>query len=531
MIRSTFAGFTMAQLALSATQRAIDVAGQNISNVNTTGYTRQRLDLSSINPVGASYGSSNNDNKVGQGVMMNGITQIRDPYLDIQYRNQIAKVGTADSIDSILEKIGNIFDETDTSGIRSALNDVISQITNMANTANSGESSSDALVRSACTVLINAIHQSATAVKGVVSDTVDELKNSDIKNINTCIEQLQELNTTIKNTQIMGNPALELQDKRNQLLDDLATYLPIDVTYETEGTGNDTVDIMKVTFTDKDGNVHNLISDNKGAEFQLQTTDGGVPVSLKIKDAVVPENPGDPTNVSNVDIADLMQNGVLKGKIDMLNKSEIFDGSDTKGIGYYDSMFDTFVNKLATMMNEMNQTTDGSGNIVNNDLFTTSDGSTTFTAANIKISDEWMNGTVTLTKTKSEGAGGTENSTEYNNLLKMVNALSNNSLEFTAKDINGNDIVVFTGTLVSGYDNIQNTQAIERKASASILSSHLTVLNQISDSKDGVSGVNLDEEVMDIMRFQQSYNAASRLMTTLDQMLDKLINETGVVGR
>ena len=126
MIRSTFAGFTMAQHALSASQRAIDVAGQNLSNVNTAGYTRQRLDLASINPVGASYGSSSFDNKVGQGVMMKGIIQIRDPYLDIQYRNQIAKVGTADATDKILEKIGNIFDETDTAAIRTALNDVIS---------------------------------------------------------------------------------------------------------------------------------------------------------------------------------------------------------------------------------------------------------------------------------------------------------------------------------------------------------------------------------------------------------------------
>ena len=55
MVRSTFAGFTTAQLALSASQRALDVTGQNISNVNTAGYTRQRLDLASISPTGHSY--------------------------------------------------------------------------------------------------------------------------------------------------------------------------------------------------------------------------------------------------------------------------------------------------------------------------------------------------------------------------------------------------------------------------------------------------------------------------------------------
>ncbi|CUX49619.1 flagellar hook-associated protein FlgK [Clostridium sp. C105KSO13] len=518
MIRSTFSGFTMAQLALSASQRAIDVAGQNLSNVNTSGYTRQRLDLTSINPIGASFSSSKFDNKVGQGVMMNGITQIRDPYLDIQYRNQIAKAGTADATDQILEKIGNIFDETDSKGIRSAFNDIISQLTNIAQPSEAGEESSDALVRSACTVFLNAIHQNATSIENMIKDVVDELQNSDIKNVNSCIQQILELNTTIKNTQIMGNPALELQDQRNQLLDDLATYLPIEVTYETEGTGSQAVDTLKVTFRDIAGNVHNLISDNKGGEFQLGTAGEGIPVSLKIKDALTADNPSDPTNVNNIDVADLMSNGVLKGKIDMLNKSESFDGTDTKGIGYYSSMFDTFVNTFATLMNGMNATENGT---VAHDLFSTSDGSDTFTAGNIKISDEWMNGTVTLTRTQNTGAGDTENSTDYSNILKMIHELSN-------KD---HDFAVFRGTMLSGYDNIQNTQAIERKASSSILSNHISVLNQISDSKDAVSGVNLDEEVMDMMRYQQSYNAASRLMTTLDQLLDKLINETGVVGR
>ena len=512
MIRSTFSGFTMAQLALSASQRAIDVAGQNLSNVNTTGYTRQRLDLISINPVGASFSSSKFDNKVGQGVMMNGIIQIRDPYLDIQYRNQLAKVGTADATDQILEKIGNIFDETDSKGVRSAFNDIISQLRNIAQLSEAGEESSDALVRSACTVFLNAIHQNATSIDNVIRDVLDELQSSDIKNVNSCIQQILELNTTIKNTQLMGNPALELQDQRNQLLDDLATYLPIQVTYETEGTGSEAVDTLKVTFTDEDKNVHTLISDNKGAEFQLGTTGDGIPVSLKIKDI----DSADP--VSDIDVTNLMINGVLKGKMDMLNKSEVFDGTETKGIGYYSSMFDTFVNTFATVMNGLNATDNGA---TAHDLFSTSDGSATFTAANIKISNEWMNGTVTLTRTQETGAGGTENSSAYSNILKMIDELSNKE----------HDFVVFKGTMISGYDNIQNTQAIERKASSSILSNHLSVLYQIADSKDAVSGVNLDEEVMDMMRYQQSYNAASRLMTTLDQLLDKLINETGVVGR
>ena len=65
MVRSTFAGFNMATLALSASQRAIDVTGQNLSNINTQGYTRQRLDQISLDPVGPSFTNSSFSSKVG----------------------------------------------------------------------------------------------------------------------------------------------------------------------------------------------------------------------------------------------------------------------------------------------------------------------------------------------------------------------------------------------------------------------------------------------------------------------------------
>ena len=140
-----------------------------------------------------------------------------------------------------------------------------------------------------------------------------------------------------------------------------------------------------------------------------------------------------------------------------------------------------------------------------------------------------MNGTVSIKK--SNGTGGTDPSTAYENVQLMINALISDKQIFTIKGADGGDITVFQGTIQNCFDNIQDVQAIERKASSSILKNHLTVLNQIADSRDAVSGVNMDEEVMDLMRYHQSYNAASRLMTTLDEMLDKLINDTGVVGR
>ena len=63
------------------------------------------------------------------------------------------------------------------------------------------------------------------------------------------------------------------------------------------------------------------------------------------------------------------------------------------------------------------------------------------------------------------------------------------------------------------------------------LKTNATVLNVIQNTRDPVSGVSLDEEASNMMLFMSAYNAASRLMTALDQTLDVLINSTGVVGR
>ena len=78
---------------------------------------------------------------------------------------------------------------------------------------------------------------------------------------------------------------------------------------------------------------------------------------------------------------------------------------------------------------------------------------------------------------------------------------------------------------------MENVLNIDLKAGNSTLDNKITVINQTADLKDSISGVSLDEEGINLLHYQQSYSAAARLMTTLDEALDKLINGTGVVGR
>jgi len=157
MIRSTFGGFTTAQLAMAASQRALDVTGQNIANINTEGYTRQRLDIASLNTRSGNVYNGMKDIHVGYGVEMTGVSQLRDPFLDAQYRSQISKLGTTDGQAAGLEKLADIFDETTTEGIRNALVQITSAIDTY-NNMQAGNQEFDTMVRANMQILLNLLN-------------------------------------------------------------------------------------------------------------------------------------------------------------------------------------------------------------------------------------------------------------------------------------------------------------------------------------------------------------------------------------
>ena len=94
----TFGAFTQARLAIYAAQTGLSVTGNNISNINTPGYTRQRLNQVSLYAAGADRYYAEGDIRTGQGALVKSLSQIRSPYLDIRYRTENAKLGYQDEI-------------------------------------------------------------------------------------------------------------------------------------------------------------------------------------------------------------------------------------------------------------------------------------------------------------------------------------------------------------------------------------------------------------------------------------------------
>lgn len=571
MLRATFAGFSVARGALNASQKALDVTGQNISNVYTPGYTRQRLDQVSLSSGYGNFSYSNYNAQVGNGVLITGISQIRDPYLDIQYRNQMANVGASDAKNSILEQVEGVFDETMKSSIKDAFSDLESKLLDLANST--GSELDDSIVRASMQSLVNIFHANATNLADKRDQITDDFENNSIRQVNALLKDIAELNKSIKNSQVLGYPALELQDERNNKLDELASYIPIDVIRtdeylsSTEKVENVQVNIVLTVQEQKtDANgapmfdpVTNdpimeqrlkrfaLIDNEKYGGFKSTTEDKFAQVTFDHlqygADNKVITNADGTANTATKDLTKkdaatgnveiFIQGGTFKGTLDMLNSSGVFDGdaATEKGLGYYEQAFDLLVNKFATVMNELNQKTQVNGQDKGDggDLFTTNTGANTgFTAANIKVNEDWIRGIVKL-KTKQDPDSG---STQNDNINKFIDNLNKDQkFEVTAPGSTTTS-TIYEGNFYNYYVNvIESTLGIEQQATKNLLDNHVTVINTIAQSKDQVSGVSLDEEGVNLMQYQQSFTAASRLMTTLDETLDKLINSTGVCGR
>lgn len=566
MIRSTFAGFTTAQLGMVASQRALDVTGQNIANINTVGYTKQRLDIASLNLQKGDMYNSKANIKVGFGVEMTSISQLRDPFLDAQYRSQISRLGTTDAHAAGFERLTPIFDEATMDGVRDAFVSLMSSLSTLSTQV--GNQENDTLVRSKMQTILNLFHDNATRLQDVRDDIQQGFATTELGDLNQMLENIAELDVSIRNSQILGNPALELKDQRNNLLDELGSYLPISVKYRDKIIGpGQTVEVMEVNFTDIYGVKHSLIDDDRFAKFHADIT--GVPVILSLIDA-----DGNTTNVT-----DTLGSGTLKGTLDLLNKSGDFDGTDFKGIGYYEKALDSLVDTFAKEFNKLNMPLDENGkptNLYDKDgnviiptdkngkpilakdengkvltddkgnelkdskgnpiysyaLFVTTDNSPNFTAANIKVADNWSNGTYGITASNKYVVVDQDKGTTANeNILNMVKLLESKTVEFSVKNKNGQDIKFYTGNFHDCFANLEATLGIDYKAANTMLTNQISVLNETSNSRDAVSGVQLDEEGMDLLHYNQSYSAAARFMTTLDEALDKLINGTGVVGR
>lgn len=598
MVRATFSGFTTAYSALQANQKRLDLVGQNLSNMNTVGYTRQQLQASSLNfsnPI--SYYRNNPELTVGFGVRMDAITQIRDPYLDMQYRDQMTKSGYSESLQESLDQLSEIFDESHIKGIRKAFDDIKSTLTSVQDGVKVNDPIFQAELRTRMQTLTNLFNDGARQIEAAREaeflrlDGVGSHEQGAVDQINDILQQIGSLNRKIKQNQILGQPSLELMDQRNVLVDELSSYLPIQVTYKkdaahdgVDGSGSSTSKealsetyhldssgnpIMKKEWPDDLWVSMEYMENGVRKEFDLiRGTEGSAEqnhavLRLLKNDSATPAESKDPTNIqlnfyqakengtpdnlaspavsfqkpatAKDSVAFQFTSGSVQASLDMLWK----DGTDdlvnnVKGYDYYMGELDTLAFSFAKVMNTLNglYETDKA----DHSLLTVKDSTKkTGAAETIGISTGWINGTVSLS------VNGTNTTDTALNMLEAMQATypysnlkkpdPNDPTKKVPLFNDESDFGLQNNTFADYMNHIATTLANDSKSNQETLKTNVTVLNGIQDSRDSVSGVSLDEEASNMMMYMSAYSASSRLLTTLDQALDILINSTGLVGR
>ena len=558
MVRATFSGFNTALSALQANQKRLDITGQNLSNMNTAGYTRQQLEASSLNytnPV--SHYSNGNETAVGFGVSMDRVSQIRDPYLDIQYRSQSADCSYTNRLQTALNSLSKVLDETTISGIRQAFDDIQSTLTSMQDPAKVSDPIYESELRTKMQSVCNLFNQASRQITQAEQNEFQRLtgegssEQGDVQKINDILRQIGDLNVQIKRNQVAGHPSLELQDERNLLLDELSGYIPVETRYYKDDahSGNNAYDYdangavigkkdwpddleVSMNYIDAQGKSQKLILVNGsdlGADGltknygQLSMLKGdhqtaasvSDPADISIKFEKAPSYQGNGPAATNDVYAELkgirFEGGSLQASLDMLQKTgtgKVINGStavdDVRGYQYYSEKLDHLALTFAESMNNINN---GNKNPKDQNLLSnsTDDSTTGITAGNIGISKGWTSGTVHIS---------TNGTNRTDTILDMIAAMKD------TKKLNGK-------TFADYMNNLSTQLASDSSSNQTALKTGTTVLNSIQDSRDSLSGVSLDEEATNMMAYVSAYNAASRLMTALDEVLNTLISNTG----
>lgn len=541
MLRSTFLGYKTAASALKVNQNHMDVVGQNISNINTDGYTRQRLDINSVSFNTGNLKFATPGIIIGQGVEAKGVSHLRDAFLDLRYRKEAAKSGSEQVQLEALSDLESVFDEISMDKLDAQFSDLLLQLHSL--TGSPSDPVIEGVVRTSAQMLTQMLNDYSRDIDTVYKQQLSYLQNGALVKVNQLTENIAKLNKQIKESNISGNSALELTDERDLLIDELSNYIDIEV------------DIIPLNIgAGKD--IDELVIRLSGNEYELVNRNNSSTISAKAENGIIKIELTDTTAVN--DISNYINGGQIDGYIKFLNgkgefatdiETEIYTkAADVKGLQYYQNMLNTLANKFATVMNELNREPetykmDGTAETWKiKPLFEARDADPSdpnteiITAGNIKITAEWAGASGSyITNTTNEVIEGADASGATDNILRIINAFKtkNNFTSNADKDSNGTiesgeQINLFEGTFqefLSYTTTKLNLQAANVQTSYETYSE---TLFHIDYARSSMSSVDLNEEGVNLLQYSKSYNAAARLMTTLDEMLDTLINRMGV---
>lgn len=534
-MRSTFVGYEVSKRTIQISQKALDITNNNLSNVNTEGYSRQRVDLNSTYiPLSGKYGSKlARLSLTGQGVNAFGVNQIRDKYVDKRYREFTAYVAEFDVKKSVLSEAEKILSDIDETGLIKNLNDVKSAFSKYAADSPYNQELAS-IVRNECYSVTQTLRGYATKLDNLKNENIIDLQES-VSEVNELIDKITmyngiitgEYNITAADKIYYGETVIgsygpnELLDQRNQLIDELSYYGNISVADNNDGSVK--IEMGGTTIVNGTKSEHVIMKDYD--EFNA---------------AVLMF-----TNGESVETGCL--SGDLKARIQLLNGNGTYASfyqNTEYGIPYYRSTLDAFASSFAQLMNDLcgqYSYTDAGGNKVteidksrimfDSDKRYDDNGnllpSEPITASNIRISDEWMAEATMIGKNPTYD----EDSQTVTWDLSLDGNMVNTLYLGLDKEIKVGRAGEFKGSIYDYCLFVDDRIAESISYYQEQYDLHSDNANAILDVRQSISGVSETEEGINMMNYQKWFNANSRMLTTMDECVDRLINNTGLAGR
>lgn len=489
-MRSSFYGFEIAKTGLFASQRAIDLTGHNIANANTVGYTRQRLMLTNQELIsGGERFQEIVRGYTGSGVRMNGVEQVRNIYLDMQYRRENGTMEMWNARSDALGYIEQIYNETGDTGLSNSINSFFNSINTLTMNPESKEYRTN--------VMQNAIKMTddfrhiATQLTDKQFEQNEAVRVSVIQ-ANDIAETIAGLNDQIFRFELTGQKANDLRDKRNNLLDELSGIA--DYTYSEDADGMVSVEMGGRLLVDK-------TTVNELQTVPNPANGGLLDVAWASDGALFTPN-----------------SGKLKAYLDMR------DGNTASNVGipYLMARLDLLASSIATEFNAVHNAgwtypdvTNGNVSATGVDFFEEPAGGVT--AMNFSISAAIEASVYNIAAAGMQIVDSTHRGNNTN-ALAMV-ALQNRI-----------DLPVI-GSLEGYLKGYIAEVGVEANHANQMLDGEQALVNSLINQKQSVSGVSVDEEMTNLVKFQHSYAASARVITAIDEYLDMLINKMGIVGR
>lgn len=521
-MRSTFSGFNTATSGLFAAQRSLDVIGHNIANENTPGYSRQRATQVTANPT-----KVDNGKWLGTGVTLQQIKQVRDELLDIKYRSELTKKGYWSEKNLSLRQIEDIFGEPNGNGVTKALNEFFSSMDSVIK--HSDDPTAKANFIQTGLTFTRYVNRAIYSFEQQISDIDEEIRGI-VAQINSKTSQIASLNKNILEAESDGGMANDLRDKRNMLLDELSEMANVRVNRSVfTNKAGDKIEKLQIEI---DGN---LIVDHDKSVDITATNNQLHPLYKASQEYNIPKS----EDLKNVKITELtwpdhrkLDMNTIGGRLgSMLQQRDSFGdpsmGNDIKGVPYYVRALNEFVKAFATEANRIHKKGIDKNGDSGQDLFTSSGTSKQIDARNITVNPDIVNAINKLAIGASKDESDTKN---FQDLYHMRNGELRLSInqnvngQFKKLDLgkgNPEDIIKSMITSVLGVD---------AKEAKDTLASQTTLTLEADMKRMSVSGVSENEELTNMVRYQHAYNASARMITTIDEMIDVIVNRMGRVG-